>query len=76
MSPANSYRMGRLPQNYVIALAEKAGFRLAGTSEINANPKNSRNMPVWDLPPTTNNSKAKAIGEADNMTLRFEKPLA
>ena len=31
-------------------------------------------MPVWDLPPTTNTSHAKAIGEADNMTLRFEKP--
>lgn len=76
MPPAKSYRMGRLPQNYVIALAEQAGFRLAGTSEINANPKDSRNMPVWDLPPTTNTSKAKAIGEADNMTLRFEKPRA
>jgi predicted methyltransferase len=57
-----------------IARAEKAGFRLAGTSEINANSKDPRNMPVWDLPPPTNTSHAKAIGEADNMTLRFEKP--
>ncbi|HYW04893.1 MAG TPA: hypothetical protein VFA86_13210 [Gammaproteobacteria bacterium] len=76
---AKSHMLGRLPQAYVIREAEKAGFRLAGTSDVNANPKDPRTMAVWKLPPTLNESKQKQahyreIGEADNMTLRFVKP--
>ena len=73
---------GYLPQDYVIKLAEDAGFRLAATSEINANPRDTRNYPkgVWTLPPTlalgdTDRHKYLAIGESDRMTLKFVKPL-
>ena len=68
---------------------EKAGFKLAGKSEINANPKDTKDHPfgVWTLPPTRQSSedgkpvdpsfdraKYDAIGESDRMTLKFVKP--
>ena len=62
-------------------LAEAAGFKLAGRSEINANPKDARNYEkgVWTLPPVlANGDKDRgavlAIGESDRMTLKFVKP--
>lgn len=65
----------------VIALAEAAGFELAGQSEINANPADTRDHPngVWTLPPGNRHDEAdaakyQAIGESDRMTLRFRKP--
>lgn len=78
-SVAKSHNLGRLPQSFVIKQAEQAGFKLAATSEINANPKDPRDMPVWYLPPTLERGKTKrahyeSIGEADNMTLKFVKP--
>lgn len=79
MSEARSFKLGRLPQPYVIALAKRAGFRLAASSEINANPKDPGDIPVWYLPPTLekgkdSRAKYEAIGEGDNMTLKFVKP--
>lgn len=79
MSVAKTFKLGRLPQSYVVALAERAGFRAAGASEINANPADPGTIPVWYLPPTLSEGEKdrahyKAIGEGDNMTLRFEKP--
>jgi len=80
---------GYLDEAYVISLAEKAGYKLAGKSEINANPKDTKDHPfgVWTLPPTRQSSeggkpvdpsfdraKYDAIGESDRMTLRFVKP--
>ncbi|WP_410930543.1 class I SAM-dependent methyltransferase [Pseudomonas sp. W5-36] len=72
---------GYLPTDYVIELAQNAGFTLAGQSEVNANPKDTKDYPdgVWTLPPALVNGeqdKAKflAIGESDRMTLRFIKP--
>jgi predicted methyltransferase len=72
---------GYVPVDLVIALATKAGFRLSGRSEINANPKDTKDYPdgVWSLPPTyalkdKDHAKYEAIGESDRMTLRFEKP--
>ena len=72
---------GYVRQDYAIALAEKAGFEFVGSSEINANPKDTANWPrgVWTLPPTFrlgNEDRAKyaAIGEADNFVLKFRKP--
>ena len=73
----------------VVAAAEKAGFRLAARSEVNANPKDTKDHPfgVWTLPPTKrtapagqpanpafDRTKYDAIGESDRMTLRFVKP--
>lgn len=70
---------GYVRQDYVIRLAEQAGFKLAGMSEVNANPKDPRNQPVWNLPPTLrlgdkDRDKYLAIGESDRMTLKFVKP--
>jgi predicted methyltransferase len=80
---------GYLATATVVALAEKVGFKLDAKSEINANPKDTKDHPfgVWTLPPTRQSSKdgqpvdpafdrAKydAIGESDRMTLRFRKP--
>jgi len=70
---------GYMRQDVVVKLAEQAGFKLMGTSEINANPKDDRNHPVWNLPPTlrhgaTDRDKYLAIGESDRMTLKFVKP--
>jgi predicted methyltransferase len=70
---------GYVRQDYMIQLAEQAGFKLMGTSEINANPKDPRNQPVWNLPPTLrlgqkDRAKYLAIGESDRMTLKFTKP--
>jgi predicted methyltransferase len=71
---------GYLPTDYVIKLATDAGFKLDGQSEINANPKDTKNYPkgVWTLPPTLtlgekDRAKYQAIGESDRMTLRFVK---
>ena len=72
---------GYLHQAYVIKQAERAGFKLAGTSEVNANPKDKADHPngVWALPPTYANkdvdkARYEAIGESDRMTLKFVKP--
>jgi len=70
---------GYVRQDYTIALAEKAGFKFVGASEINANPKDPRDGPVWRLPPTfamkdKDHDKFAAIGEADNYVLKFQKP--
>ena len=74
-------KSGYLPQDYVIKLATDAGFRLDAKSEVNANPKDTRDHPegVWTLPPTLalkdkDRAKYLAIGESDRMTLRFVKP--
>jgi predicted methyltransferase len=76
-------KSGFVNEAYVIELARKAGFELAARSEINANPKDTKDYPdgVWDLPPTleakeVNKDKYLAIGESDRMTLRFVKPAA
>ena len=70
-----------MPEAYVIDLAQKAGFRLEGRSEINANPKDTKDWPkgVWTLPPVLrlgdqDRAKYEAVGESDRMTLRFRKP--
>ncbi|MET1024740.1 MAG: methyltransferase [Pseudoxanthomonas sp.] len=72
---------GYVGQDQVIALATAAGFKLAGKSEVNANPRDTKDYPggVWTLPPTNKHDKAddakyQAIGESDRMTLRFVKP--
>jgi predicted methyltransferase len=64
-------------------LAQSAGFQLVGKSEINANPKDTKDYPqgVWTLPPVlrlkdVDKEKYLAIGESDRMTLKFVKPLA
>jgi predicted methyltransferase len=78
-------RKGYLPEAWVIEHIEAAGFALAGKSEINANPKDTKDYPngVWSLPPSLQSGpdytsadardrvKYGAIGESDRMTLKF-----
>jgi len=74
---SKSYSKGRLPQDFVIAEARRAGFELDASSEVNANPKDTGEYSVWDLAPSLRKGKKEpyvSIGEADNMTLRFVKP--
>jgi predicted methyltransferase len=73
-------KQGYLPEAFVIQTVEAAGFKLAAKSEINANPKDTKDYPegVWSLPPTLregekNRDKYLAIGESDRMTLKFVK---
>lgn len=76
--PAES---GYMDEAEVIALAKKVGFKLAAKSEINANPKDTKDYErgVWTLPPSLrlkekDREKYLAIGESDRMTLKFYKP--
>ncbi len=80
--PTVSAKSGYITESYVIGLAEKAGFKLDGRSEINANPADTRDHAngVWTLPPGLRipegekPDRYQAIGESDRMTLRFIKP--
>ncbi len=72
---------GYLPEDWVISRVESFGFKFAGKSEINANPRDTKDYDkgVWALPPALQNGeqdKAKylEIGESDRMTLKFVKP--
>ncbi|MGJ8670945.1 MAG: class I SAM-dependent methyltransferase, partial [Oceanococcus sp.] len=74
-------KSGYMHEDFVIQTAEKAGFKLVGRSEINANPLDSANHPkgVWTLPPSLRGpeedmAKYLSIGESDRMTLKFVKP--
>lgn len=82
-NPLESSKKGYLPEKWVIEQIEAAGFKLAGKSEINANPKDTKDHPegVWTLPPTLklgdkDREKYLAIGESDRMTLKFTKVAA
>ena len=81
-------RDGYVETAWLTAAVEKAGFRLEAASEINANPRDTKDHPfgVWTLPPTRRThekdqptpagfdpAKYEAIGESDRMTLRFRK---
>ena len=80
---------GYVQEAYVKQLAQEAGFRFEAASEINANPRDTKDHPfgVWTLPPTRltaprgepgdpayDRSGFDAIGESDRMTLKFVKP--
>jgi predicted methyltransferase len=81
MDTALERRSGYLKVSTVKRLAEQAGFRFAGASEINANPRDTHDYPkgVWTLPPSyaerdKDRARYTAIGESDRMTLKFVKP--
>ena len=72
---------GYVGQDQVIGLARAAGFEFEASSEINANPADTKDHEagVWSLPPSLrlgdkDREKYLAIGESDRMTLRFRKP--
>jgi predicted methyltransferase len=74
-------KSGYVNEDYAIKLIEAQGFRLEAKSEVNDNPKDTKDYEqgVWTLPPTyrlgdKDREKYAAIGESDRFTLRFEKP--
>ncbi|MEX1994002.1 MAG: hypothetical protein WD929_05010 [Steroidobacteraceae bacterium] len=74
-------KSGYVRTDYAIELAQAAGFELVGESEINANPKDTKDHPngVWSLPPSlrggdVDRERFAAIGESDRFTLKFRKP--
>ncbi len=74
-------KSGYVKVSTVRRMAEAAGFRFVGSSEINANPLDTKDYPegVWTLPPTytlkdKDRARYAAIGESDRMTLKFVKP--
>lgn len=78
---ARERKSGYVRVSTVRALAERAGFRLVASSEINANPLDTKDHPngVWSLPPAlrggaVDRDRFLAIGESDRMTLKFVKP--
>jgi len=89
--PVKSAETGYLPEHAVMELARKAGLYLEARSEVNANPRDSKDHEkgVWSLPPgfalcrdidvqaerDECQAKYSAIGESDRMTLRFRKPV-
>ena len=74
-------KKGYVAEAEVIRLVEQAGFQFVDKSEINANPKDTKDYEkgVWTLPPVyrlgdEDREKYSAIGESDRMTLKFMKP--
>jgi predicted methyltransferase len=74
-------KSGYIKRSTIIRLATAAGFRLAGESEVNANPKDTADWAggVWTLPPTLregekDRAKYLEIGESDRLTMKFVKP--
>ena len=72
---------GYLREDYTIKLVESVGFKFVAKSEVNANPKDTKDYPagVWTLPPTLrlkdqDRAKYVAIGESDRYTMKFVKP--
>jgi predicted methyltransferase len=74
-------KSGYMKRSSVVSFATKAGFKLVGESNINANAKDTHDWPdgVWTLPPVyrlgdKDRARYAAIGESDRMTLKFVKP--
>ncbi len=81
---------GYVQESFMKDMAARAGFEFVGSSEINANPKDTADHPfgVWTLPPRSRTPEAGSedaanfdaakyinIGESDRATLKFRKPL-
>lgn len=77
---------GYVNESHFRAMAEKAGFRLIASSDVNRNPRDTKDHPrgVYSLPPTLAGTfpftdarqKYLDIGESDRFTLKFVKPAA
>ena len=80
MSQEAQMKNGYIRQDYAIAVIERAGFQFLGSSEVKANPKDTKDHPegVWTLPPSyrlkdVDRAKYAAIGESDRFVLKFVK---
>jgi predicted methyltransferase len=75
-------KSGYVREDFAVALIEKPGFSLIGSSPVGDNPRDTKNYPkgVWTLPPVlamgqVDRAKYLAIGESDRWTLKFVKPV-
>ena len=73
-------KLGYVREDVAVKLLEKAGFKLAGSSQVNNNPNDTKDYPdgVWTLPPSfrlgdKDRAKYQAIGESDRFTHRYVK---
>jgi len=80
MTQEAQMRSGYVRQDFAVALLETGGFKLAGSSEAKANPRDTKDHEngVWSLPPTyrgrdKDREKYAAIGESDRFLLKFVK---
>ena len=76
----NMKKTGYVTEEYAIESIEKLGFKLVAKSEINSNPKDTKDHPkgVWTLPPVLrlkelDQDKYLQIGESDRFTFLFKK---
>jgi predicted methyltransferase len=81
MDPAREEGNGYIHEQTLIDVMESHGFRFVGSSEVNANPRDTKDHPggVWNLPPTLRGLTGEervpflTMGESDRMTMLFEK---
>jgi predicted methyltransferase len=80
LSQETQMKFGYVREDVAIKIIEKAGFKLAATSPVNNNPKDTKDYPdgVWTLPPNLrlgdkDRAKYQAIGESDRFTHRYVK---
>ena len=80
LSQEAQMKFGYVREDVAIKLIEKAGFKLVAKSEVNANPKDTKDYPdgVWTLPPSyrlgdKDRAKYQAIGESDRFTHKYVK---
>lgn len=78
--PLVTAKKGYVSESAVREIAAAAGFELVASSDINANPMDTKDYAdgVWTLPPgfrlgDVDREKYAAIGESDRMTLLFKK---
>ena len=74
-------KSGYVNEDFAIRLIEAQGFQLVAKSEVNDNPKDTKDYEqgVWTLPPTyrlgeKDHARYAAIGESDRFTLKFIRP--
>lgn len=81
MDPGREAGNGYIHEQTLIDVMEANGFRYVESSEINANPRDTKDHPggVWNLPPNLRGVAEEerghylAIGESDRLTMKFIK---
>ena len=80
MTTAWIAKKGYVTEALMVERAQAAGFKLDARSEVNANPRDTKDHPhgVWSLPPTlrggdVDRARFVAIGESDRFTHRYVK---
>jgi predicted methyltransferase len=75
-------KLHRIPEDFVIEMGLDTGFRLAGVSQVNRNPKDPMTINIHHLPPDLSHDTAAQkkkylkIGESDVFVMKFVKPEA